>query len=371
MNRLLAALALGALLLGAIPGLAEDKKDKDTKPAEKITVDKDKIQKEQVSFKTFDGLLLKGTFYPSPKGGSSPVVMFLHKLGSKRTEGDWESLAAQLQVKGYAVLSFDFRGHGDSTTINDPNLFWSMPYNQTYIKNWALTKKKLEYKDFSIGYVPYLLNDIAAARWDLDNRNDNGQCNSSNIIVVGAEDGAALGFAWIMCEYYRPQIYKEKNPLNFGGGVINTDPAGDDIAGAVWLSYKKYPGIGTATIGEPYGLWADRGLLNPLRDNVQMWFAHGAKDMKGKSDADYMFKDIIRGADKKRAEKLPLSSNLAIEGTQLRGVALLGKKELTTEERIFQFIEKAVKMRPNQSQKKRNASEFKPAFIDPTAIGFR
>src|SRR5262245_52987830 len=99
MNRLFAALAMGALLLGAVPGLAQNKdKDKDKdKPAEKTTVDKDKIVKEGVSFKTCDGVLLKGTFYPSPKGGSSPTILMLPTLGSKRTEGDWEGLAVRLQ----------------------------------------------------------------------------------------------------------------------------------------------------------------------------------------------------------------------------------------------------------------------------------
>lgn len=378
MNRFFAALTAGALLLGAAPGFSQNKdKDKD-KPADKPALvdkekmDKDKINKETVSFKTSDGLLLKGTFYPSEKGGSSPVVMMLHKLGSKRTEGDWEGLAVQLQKKGYATLIFDFRGHGESTQIVDPKLFWSHPHNRTYIGNWNENKKNLTIKDFKVGYVPYLINDIVAARHDLDNRNDNTQCNTSNIIVIGAEDGASLGFSWILAEYYRPQVYNKANLFDFQQVAANTDPAGDDIAGAIWLSYKRSPGIGNSTIGVPYGLWAEKGLLTSVRDNVQMWFAHGAKDERGRNDATYMYHNIMRADEKNRAAKLPLSSNLALDGTQLRGVALLGKKELPTEERIFQFIEKAVKARPNQAQKKRNASEFKPNFIDPSAhLGFR
>ena len=74
------------------------------------------VDKEDVSFKTFDGVLLKGSYYKSAKGGNSPVVMLLHKFGGSRAQGDWEKLAVRLQKKGYAVMAFDFRGHGTSTT---------------------------------------------------------------------------------------------------------------------------------------------------------------------------------------------------------------------------------------------------------------
>jgi len=50
------------LVLIAGPALAQDEKKPST------------INKEDVSFKSIDGVLLKGTFYPSAKGGNSPVV---------------------------------------------------------------------------------------------------------------------------------------------------------------------------------------------------------------------------------------------------------------------------------------------------------
>ena len=51
--------------------------------------------------------------------------MFLHKLGGNRTQGDWESLAISLQAKGYAIMTFDFRGHGDSGPL-DTGFAWSL-----------------------------------------------------------------------------------------------------------------------------------------------------------------------------------------------------------------------------------------------------
>ena len=45
---------------------------------------------------------------------------------------EWENLAETLQKEKYSVIMFDFRGHGESTTIDDPNpkgAFWSIPIN--------------------------------------------------------------------------------------------------------------------------------------------------------------------------------------------------------------------------------------------------
>src|SRR5436309_7042404 len=150
--------AVAAGLLAALAGPAHAQNDK----------------KEDISFKTFDGMLIKGSFYPSGKGANAPVVMFLHKLGSDRTKGDWDALATKLQIAGYAVLSFDFRGHGQSKTILEPEKFWNYSMNANHLNIRDRKKKVLNYADFKTGYVPYLVNDIVAARYDLDNRNDTG-----------------------------------------------------------------------------------------------------------------------------------------------------------------------------------------------------
>src|SRR4051812_21681876 len=88
---------------------------------------------ERVSIKTVDGVDLIGNFYAGNKG-TAPVVMLLHAYEKDSRSKDWISLAESLQKAGYAVLSFDFRGHGESTGV-DPFLFWSNPTNKLYIKN--------------------------------------------------------------------------------------------------------------------------------------------------------------------------------------------------------------------------------------------
>ena len=71
-----------------------------------------------VKIVTADGVKLNANFYPSEKK-NAPTVLMLHPIGDGKSSKapEWKSLADALQKGGYAVLTFDFRGHGDSTTI--------------------------------------------------------------------------------------------------------------------------------------------------------------------------------------------------------------------------------------------------------------
>ncbi|MBI1916185.1 MAG: hypothetical protein HYS12_15840 [Planctomycetes bacterium] len=165
----------------------------------------------------------------------------LHKLagkGSSHEEG-WDLLADELAKKGFAVLSFDFRGHGDSNTIGAE--FWKYRYNQQLLKTFKRTlgakqPDQLNLGDFLPGYGPYLVNDITAARAYLERRNDAGDCNISNLILVGAEDGATLGALWMASESRRYRLLT-------GGGVavprLNAKPESKDVIACVWLSMSN------------------------------------------------------------------------------------------------------------------------------------
>ena len=74
---------------------------------------------------TVDGVKLNATFYPSPKK-NSPVVIMVHPIGEGKNSkaAEWRSLAESLQAANYAVMTFDLRGHGESTSV-DPELLWS------------------------------------------------------------------------------------------------------------------------------------------------------------------------------------------------------------------------------------------------------
>ena len=68
---------------------------------------------ERVSFVSEDGLTLAGWLI-KPDGSSkkTPAIILCHGLGANRS--DFTELAVFLARRGYLVLTFDFRAHGDS-----------------------------------------------------------------------------------------------------------------------------------------------------------------------------------------------------------------------------------------------------------------
>jgi hypothetical protein len=60
-----------------------------------------------------------------------------------------------------------------------------------------------------------------------------------------------------------------------------------------------------------------------------------------------------------------------IAGTKLRGAALLGKANLTTDDDIEKYIKKLVERRPSNAPKKRNASDTEPKQVPLSYFGFQ
>jgi alpha-beta hydrolase superfamily lysophospholipase len=66
---------------------------------------------QRVSFRTNDGVTIAASFYEATRK-PAPAVICLHML--TRNRRDWEPVAAELAAAGIAVLTVDFRGHGES-----------------------------------------------------------------------------------------------------------------------------------------------------------------------------------------------------------------------------------------------------------------
>ena len=307
---------------------------------------------EEVTFPTVDKVNLKGTFYRGGgvEGRKSPCVMLLHAWGSDRTKGDWDKLATQLQAKGYSVLAFDFRGHGNSKEVRDKDVFWNQrlfPQNVRMARprnfNPVNPPTRIDYKDFHPFYLPYVLNDIAAARRFLDGQNDAGFCNSGKIFVVGEGEGATLGMLWIASEYLRAGIA----PTVIGGPVPNHN-AGTDIAGAVWLSIRAVPLAEKTSQMRglmPYlssPLWSTRTrppgkVVEPLKEKTSMCFIYGEKDALGARDASFFYKNLFQAHEVAKSDQTKYLA--PVKGTELRGVQLLGKDSLGTQKTIEEFLD--------------------------------
>jgi hypothetical protein len=246
----------------------------------------------------------------------------LHKFGGNRQQKGWDELAQALS-KEFSVLSFDFRGHGDSTTVNPS--FW-VGSNAQLIKNAAKKPGKISYKDFAPNYMPMLANDVAAAKRYLDQQNDAGACNSSNMVVIGAEEGAAIGALWINTEWQRKRLIK--NPI----GHWVPDPMGklegEDIASAIWLSIPQ------KFAGADVGAWL-KGPNNKVRDKVPMVFFYGLQDTKAQKAADALYSELKRVSSRDKLTELTV---LRSKSTKLSGADLLGKKDFKTEDDILVYL---------------------------------
>jgi hypothetical protein len=280
---------------------------------------------EDVKFESVDQVELHGKFYPSSMGKKAPTVLMVHKIGGNSQIEGWGKLAEALQKSGCAVLTFDFRGHGNSTKV-DPMAFW-IKANIAGLKAapgaTALAKKdSISIKDFNTSYYPVLVNDIAAAKFYLDRRNDAGECNSGNLIVLGAEDGATLGLMWIASEWNRYQVTSIA-PLK-----LNAKSEGRDVACGIWLSISPSIGSKTARI--------DQWLKTAGVDNkMPMGLVYGSENT---ADTDRAAKYLEH---LKPDKSKPFTVKDGIK-TQLTGHKLLSDK-LKTQEHLVNYVEKFMK----------------------------
>jgi hypothetical protein len=182
-----------------------------------------------VRIDTVDEVNLHGFFYPG-KGKRPACAILLNDLGEGHSLSDWNDLIPELQRLGMAVLTFDFRGGGDSTGV-DPG-FWNAPVNRLLVHGYRQGKPPdhVSRADFKSAYYPVLANDVAAARHFLDVRNDAGECNSARLVLIGAGEGATVGALWLASECFRFRTLDTKPER------LNKDPEGPQTVAAVWLS---------------------------------------------------------------------------------------------------------------------------------------
>jgi hypothetical protein len=265
----------------------------------------------KVNFETADQVTLHGLYYPSEKKTNAACVLFLHEIGGKSNQKSWNAFAKKLQKQGYAVLSFDFRGHGDSTSVNAEE-FWNRsqyPPNVSLIRP-TRDRDTINRKNFATAYYPYLINDIAAAKAFLDARNDAGECNSRNLILIGAKTGATLGALWMKTERFRHRVNER-----IGTRILDFDkkPESRDVIAAVWLSIS--PRLGNQA-------YSARQLFSipPNQKKVPMAFLYGQKDMvSAKFSKDAI--NILTNGKKKVAgiRAFPINKSGKLSGSDLLG----------------------------------------------------
>jgi pimeloyl-ACP methyl ester carboxylesterase len=296
---------------------------------------------ERVKFDTYDQVEIHGTYFAGDLGTKSPCALVLHALGGSSREEGWDNLAKELQKKHFTVLLFDFRGHGESTSVG--NGFWLDLGNRS-LRGFRQSKPKdqISYKDFTtLQNWLTLVNDIQAAKRFLDRKNDQSECNSANIVVIGAESSAALGALWIATAWQHPRVINRFPPVP----VNRAELEGQDIECAVWLSLSPHIAVDRAR----FNLRPEPWLANPVRDKVPMCFLYGEQDTKAKNYALHLYDGVLHA---RKDKKLKLTVEKGIKDTKLAGRELLGKS-LNTEELILTYLTKVIDDRGSNPWSKR------------------
>lgn len=69
---------------------------------------------EKINFKTADGVIIAGNWFPVE--GADKCVLLLHMRPA--TKESWDDFCVKLNESGLAALAIDLRGHGESTEQN-------------------------------------------------------------------------------------------------------------------------------------------------------------------------------------------------------------------------------------------------------------
>jgi hypothetical protein len=189
----------------------------------------------------------------------------------------------------------------------------------------------IDFKEFHGSYYANLANDIAAAKACLDHKNDIREVNSSNLILIGAGEGATLGSLWLSSEC------KRKRALGFMNDKMDfDDPESRDVACALWLS------ISPTLAGSPMPVrnWlTDAGADN----KIPIGFLYGAGDREAKEVSLRYSKSITDTAASKRT-KLEMTGADGVQNTSLRGSQLL-TKNLSTSQLVKIYLERVMEKR--------------------------
>jgi hypothetical protein len=299
-------------------------------------------------FDTADEVTLSGTFYGSDLGEKAPCALLLHPLGATSQLPGLTDLARALQEKGFAVLTFDFRGHGGSTTVSP--FFWNTPSSRL-IKGYMAKKTTISYREFAPSYFPILVNDIVAARRFLDLKNDAKQCNTSNLVMVGAQDAATLGAMWLSNEWRR------KPPKNLEGTNPDMPPFGQDVIAGAWLSF--YNGFQRTPVN--IDKW-----FSQLRDRTPMVFLYGEEDKAGAAVANAICNNLFKVNVPPR---IKWTLGQAIPKTKAVGYDLL-VKPLPTADMVVNYFNNVMAERGDRAWVDRETKKANPEMVQMKPFGF-
>lgn len=256
--KILLTAALGVALTGTNIAWGQAKAAaKGAAPAKAAAIDPEQLKAYQEgsslqNLQTSDGVYLTANYW-SPKGASksTPVVILLHMRG--RNQLDWFPFAKRLHEDGFAVITFDMRGHGESRQIN-PDTYLS-PREALAAEGKAKSKggakktrtgpprgDKIDHADEfrTSREIKYIANDLEVIKEFLVKENNSGRLNIKQLGMVAAGELAchvAMMFAELEYE---------------GGGRTGFMRQGADLSALVLINPTRgfQGGLAPTKLGE-------------------------------------------------------------------------------------------------------------------------
>jgi hypothetical protein len=277
---------------------------------------------QEISFPAADGVQLTGTLYPSIHDVKGACVLMVGdpKKGVSRKDASWVRLAQTLQKQGSAVMTFDFRGFGESRSGKDvnPEVFWKYQANWWHPgrKKRDMGAPELDSLMFPPSYIPWLVQDIVAARFYLDTQHDAGAVNTHNLILISAGEGATLASFW-----FAGELRRHRSQL-LARGVIPFE--GRDIIAAAWLDPN--PNLGARLISRP--LTSLQSQLKNEKALPPMQFIYDRKSVQAATRTRSLMKTLQQKGSTERA--------IGAEAVGLSGQALL--EESQAQKAVTEFV---------------------------------
>ena len=270
-----------------------------------------------VNLQTADGVRLRATYFASTRGKESVPVVLLHEF--KGSRHDMAALATSLQKNhGFAVVTVDLRGHGDSTEVVDMD-------------------KKLDCNSptFTPQFPRMVKYDLEAVKTFLFEKNDAGELNVDKLCVVGAEMGASVGFLWSIVDWSWPQLTTNKQGQDVKGIVmISPEPAFKTLRMTA-ITPDCIPDVLLQKASPQSIQQAD----NDVRSKVSIYVVVGARDSSAVGAANRVYTTFtkFRKPPAKKEDRDLFFDNSP--DTKLQGSKLLQEKSLGVEDNIVAFIQ--------------------------------
>lgn len=254
---------------------------------------------EEKTLAAEDNQDLKITYYKGTAAGTAakdtPVVVLLHGKGGQRRQ--WtgtDNILQPLHSGGYAVVTVDLRGHGDS------------PMKRSEIKK--------------NDYLAMAEQDMKAVKDFLFQEHQKGQLNMNKLGIVACDFSASVALAFAAADW-------EIEPYDDGPDLKQRTPRGQDVQALVLIS----PDTSTP------GLFATKAALALRTMPLGIMIVTSEKNNHDNAMAKKLFDQLNIKKGKDSEERFALKKS----AENLHGMDLLKDKQVRAN--LYEFLGKYVK----------------------------